>query len=129
MLVVKTVPLTVAGAPPVPVPAYTRLESLGATAMAPTRLPRNVLACAKILPTVGAAFAWLDRHMVAPAIQRYCELLGSRVKGAMNRKFPAASVMPVRNAAKLVPPLVERCRDKAVFSAHSIFVLPGLTAT
>src|SRR3990172_830417 len=87
-----------------PRPARTRLESVGATAMA---LPLGPPACKVALAWVQLPAALLVRHILLPPIQSRLELLGSMMKGAMKKKLPPDSVIPL------------------VASAHSLCGLPS----
>src|SRR5450631_2489944 len=82
-----------------------------------------------MLPTKGLAVACVVLQTNAPPVHILAAFVGSWVNGVMNRKLPAASVIPLVNDEKLEPPLSDRAMDLPVFSAHNIFVLPGLMAT
>jgi len=84
------------------------LESLGATAIAPMRAPKNALARVQYGFGATAFAAASARHMNAPPIHIRAAVAGSWVNGVMNRKLPAPSVMPEVTVWYDTPPLVER---------------------
>src|SRR5580765_2341907 len=96
LAVVKTLPLCVAaGAPPLPVPKYTRSLLSGETPIAVTRELKKAPACVHTVPTIGLSTALLVRHGNAPPIHIRLGVDGSWANGVMNRKLPEGSPMPL----------------------------------
>src|SRR3990172_7237453 len=94
--------------PPLLKPARTRLESVGATAMALTF-------CAKATPArVHRPAESLVRQILLPPVHSREDVLGSMMKGEIKR--PVSLVMPFWASTKFAPPSLDFRMERPVVS-------------
>src|SRR6185369_5585847 len=117
------VPMVVRRSCPEAAPLITRLELLGAIAIAVIEPP----VCCALLVRVQFVALLSVRHINRPPIHRRVGVLGSIRKTVMNGN--TSPEMPLMTEADAPPPFVERRKESPVVSKNRVLVFAGLTAT